>query len=132
IPATMDSNSKFDQAQANYEFAINELMRPKEDVVLLSACHSVKKSIRGYLTGFLETNKVTFSPEESIESLMSRCLKEDANFVQFDMNTVKCKCDDGDCIGKSYCLSMEQVKNCISIVSDLGNFVAPGSDVAPI
>ena len=128
----MLTNSTFDRAQASYEFALNELMRPKEDVVLLSACHAVKNAIRGYLIGFLETNKVAFSADENIESLMSRCLMEDVNFIQFDTNTLKCKCDNGDCIGKSYCLSFEQVKKCISLVSDLGNFVAPGSDIASV
>lgn len=128
----MITDSTYDKAQASYEFALNEMMRPKEDVVLLSACHAVKNAIRGYLIGFLETNKVVFSNDENIESLMSRCLIEDVNFVQFDTKTLKCKCDNGDCIGKSYCLSIDQVKNCLALVSDLGNFVAPGSDVAPI
>lgn len=120
----MKTTTTFVQAQANHEFAANEMMRPEEDVVLLSVCHSVKKAIRGYLISFLESNKVDFSNNENIESLMSRCLKQDSNFSQFSTDDLNCKCDQGDCIGKTYCLTMEKVKKCMGIVSDLGAFVA--------
>lgn len=119
----MKTNSNFIQAQADYEFAANELMRPEEDVVLLSACHSVKKAIRGYLSGFLESEKISYSDSEDIESLMQKCIKKDIDFLRFDMDQLNCKCDSGECTGKSYCLSFEQVNRCIALVSELDNFL---------
>ncbi len=124
----MNAHVTLTKALADYQFALNELMRPEEDVVLLSACYSVKNAFRGFLAGYLASRGVKHSPDENIESLMSKCVHEDINFLRFDLDKLNCKCDNGECSTPSYCMTFPQVKECVDLVSELGSFVVTNAE----
>lgn len=119
----MNTETTFDKALDDYRFAQEEMMRPEEDVVLLSACYSVKRAIRGFLEGYLTSVSVKTSPTDELESLIQKCVLQNPDFLRFNIDVLQCKCDKGLCAGQSYCMTMEQVRECLKLMTDLCEFV---------
>lgn len=121
----MNPEARIEQAMEDFRFAYNELMRPEEDVVLISACLSLRRSIRGFLQAYLTSVKIKFTPENSLEELMLKCKEYNPEFNRFAMQTLRCRCDDGNCGAQSYCMEMEQVTECQVLLNDISDYVIP-------
>lgn len=119
----MNAEQKLEKALDNYCFAHEEMMRPQEDVVLLSACYSVKRAIRGFLEGYLTVEQVQYHTVDTLEVLMQKCIMKNPDFLRFNVEVLQCKCDTKSCAAKSYCMNMDQVKSCIDLMSELCEFV---------
>lgn len=121
----MKPETTFDQALSDFRCAQEEMMRPEEDVVLLSACYSVKRAIRGFLEGYLNSVSIQSSPKDELETLMNKCVMQNPNFLRFNLDALRCKCDTGMSAGQSYCMTVDQVGQCLKLVTDIHEFVAP-------
>lgn len=121
----MKPETTFEQAVNDFRFAQEEMMRPEEDIVLLSACYSVKKAIRGFLEGYLASVSVKTSPTDGLEALMQKCVMQNPDFLRFNLETLRCKGDTGLCAGQSYCMTVDQVEQCLKLVTDMHEFVVP-------
>jgi len=119
----MNAEQKLEKALDDYCFAHEELMRPEEDVVLLSACYSVKRAIRGFLEGYLDSVHAGFLPGDNLETLMQKCIMKNPDFLRFNVDVLQCKCDSAACSAKSYCMTMDQVKSCMDLMSELCEFI---------
>lgn len=119
----MRPETTFDRASFDFQCANEEMMRPQEDVVLLSACYSVKRSIRGFLEGYLTSVSVQTSPQDGLETLMQKCVMQNPDFLRFNLDALRCKCDTGLCAGQSYCMTVDQVGQCLTFVTELREFV---------
>lgn len=121
----MNTEATIEKAMEDFRFAHNEMMRPQEDVVLLSACYSVKRAIRGFLSAYLSSVNIPVAPADQIETLMKKCADHNIKFSQFNINSLNCKCDDAVCSNQTYCMDMDKLKQCHILLTDLCDFVVP-------
>lgn len=99
--------------------ADSELFRPEEDSVTLCACHSIKTATAGYLKSFLAENEASNS-SNSLEVLLSECLKLDSAFNIVDISCFLCKTEEG---GETYCLEPKNVSECLTQAKSIEGIV---------
>lgn len=110
-------------ATSDYTFAIQEMMRPKEDVSTLSACLMAKRAISKLMMVYLDEMKVVYNPMDSMEDLMKCCFEKDINFLQFDFSVLQCRCEPacGGVLG--YCTEYSRVERCVSLMRRMKTYI---------
>ena len=103
--------------------AETELNRPHEDVVTLSACQSVRTSMKKMMHLYLTANDINNHDKMSIEELMTACISANESFSGVDISNIECKgMAHEKCEGK-YCLSIENVSCCLAAAKELKDIV---------
>ncbi len=103
--------------------AENELYRPHEDVVTLSACQVVRNSMKQIMHIYLSAHKVDTKADAGLNELLELCKNVNQAFLTVDMSNIECKgLDHSHCDGK-YCLSIENVSCCIAAGNQLKKLV---------
>jgi hypothetical protein len=110
------------QADAAFDLASEEQMRPVEDVVPFSICHNSRVSIRIYLMTFLIKNGVQPDSNESMKELLARCSKIDKKFSKLDISDMECRSSKAD-KNDEYCLSVAKVTNCFEAANEVKKLV---------
>lgn len=111
--------------QANRELLLAqaELNRPHEDVVTLSACQSVRASMKHMMQLYLMAHSVDSNELMSLDELMSLCKKKNDVFSVVDLTNIECRGEGHEnCDGK-YCLSIENVSCCVTAANQLKSVV---------
>ena len=81
--------TSFQQALTEYEVVINELSRPKRDVVMVAACDMIKKSIEDFLRAYLLVHDIEMK-DQDLAGLYKKCLMISDGFRALDMDTILC------------------------------------------
>lgn len=121
----MTTNDRIRKAIEDFRFAQNEMMRPEEDVVLLSACFSMKSSIRGFLEAYLSSVGAPINVEDSLETLLIKCADRNPEFRRYDLAKLQCSCDKGNSTSKTYCMDTARIAECQDMLNKLCDFVVP-------
>ena len=107
--------------QADFELmhAEAELNRPHEDVVTLSACQSVRNSMKQMMRLYLLAHAIDNDGKMSLEELKGACEKANRLFSEVDIANIECKgLGHENCDGK-YCLDIENVSCCVAAANKL-------------
>ena len=111
------------KADSQIALAENELNRPHEDVVTLSACQSVRSSMKQMMRLYLLAHGVGSDDLNSNEDLMNACIKVNPSFSGVDISNIECKgMGHAQCEGK-YCLSIENVSCCLAAAKQVKGIV---------
>ena len=109
---TQEIHDSLRQASRELKIAEVELSRPYEDVVTLSACQSVRSSMKKMMHYYLQVHDISKDMNDSLDELMGECIKFNPAFAQVDIEHIECKgLDHEKCDGK-YCLSIDSVNSC--------------------
>jgi len=120
---TNEMNNSLKQAFRDLLNAQIELNRPQEDVVTLSACQSVRNSMKQIMQVYLNGHGIPIKENESLADLHDSCLKINSSFAGVDLSNVECKgIGHAHCDGK-YCLTIENVNSCIIGANQLKSLV---------
>ena len=107
------------QAAGDLIKAEAELNRPHEDVVTLSACQSVRTSMKKMMHYYLLTHNIANDDRISIEGLLAFCINTNETFSGIDITNIECKgLGHEKCEGK-YCLIIENVSCCLAAANRL-------------
>ena len=116
---TEEIRNSLKQADRELLIAQAELNRPHEDVVTISACQSVRSSMKHMMHIYLLAHAVDNNEKMSIEELMDLCVKANKLFSGVDIANIECKgVGHENCDGK-YCLSIENVSCCVTAANQL-------------
>jgi len=103
--------------------AENELSRPHEDVVTLSACNAIRNSMKQIMRLYLFAHSANPGINASLSDLLSDCIGINKAFSTVNVTSIECKDDDHkNCDGR-YCLSVENVAGCLSAAGQLKSLV---------
>jgi len=120
---TEKMNTSLRQAYKELLDAENELNRPLEDVVTLSACQSVRSAMSQMLQTYLAAFGQAPQPLACLSDLMEACKKISRDFEGVYIADIACKdIDHTHCDGK-YCLSLEHVSGCIAAANKIKDIV---------
>jgi hypothetical protein len=120
---TDEIRNSFKAADRSLALAQEELNRPHEDVVTLSACQSVRSSMKDMMHLYLLAHTVDNDEKASLEQLMDSCVKVNNLFSKVDIANIECKgLGHESCNGK-YCLSIENVNCCLTAATQLRSIV---------
>jgi hypothetical protein len=119
----MDTQKKLELAQGYYQSAENELMRPAEDVVIPSACYSIKCSLRNFFEAYLDEAKIPFSERDSLQTLHEKCAFHDPGFCMFGLNGMQCRCEMEASRSSTYCMDVKRVIRCDQILQDIRDYM---------
>ena len=101
-----------------------ELNRPQEDVVTLSACQSVRNSMKHMMRCFLDAHTLPVKENASLTDLRDQCMQINPMFAGIDLRDIECKgIDHAHCDGR-YCLAIENVAICLTTANKLKSLVA--------
>ncbi|PCI00043.1 MAG: hypothetical protein COB81_09660 [Flavobacteriaceae bacterium] len=103
------SDAFFKEGVKKLKQANEELFKPEEDIVAYSVCKNSQFSLDNLLRGFLLSNKIDPSQDDSIESLLKKCIKIDAKFEKIDIGMITCS---GHKIDSRYCTGVKTVLAC--------------------
>ena len=106
-----------------YQLISHELSRPKEDVVGISVCGTTKSAIEKVLTLYLESKGIKNPEAETMNELMNLCIRKNKKFQQFDISTLSCRCESSKDNSLSYCLGVEKINSCYSLLVEIKDFV---------
>ena len=120
---TLQLQNAIHQAEQELLLAQNEMNKPHEDVVTLSACVNLRSSMRHLMIQYLLSKGVQSNEHMSLEQLMDLCIIANENFSRVHLSTLKCKHLEGEKCDSKYCLSVENVDCCIEAATDLKNIV---------
>ena len=110
-------------AHAALLMAENELSRPQEDVVTLSACNTVRNSLREMFENYLDAHGIKTTLNSSLEELKDQCISANILFRNIDLRNVECKGEDhAHCDGK-YCLSVTNVSTCLAVAKQVKGII---------
>jgi hypothetical protein len=120
---SQESNISLNEANRELLNAENELSRPHEDVVTLSACQSVRAAMTSMLRTYLSEYALVPSNNPSLNDLIEASKKVNSNFAYIDLRNVECKGVDHAHCGGKYCLSIENVSSCLAAAHQIRNIV---------
>jgi len=109
------------EADKHLQLAEQELNRPHEDVMTLSACQSVRTSLRVLMQQYLLVREVHCPDHVSLQDLLNLCTAHNPEFQKVDLRDIGCKGSEvghENCDGR-YCLSTESVGNCLKAAREL-------------
>jgi hypothetical protein len=116
-------NNSLKIASQQLQNAENELNRPHEDVVTLSACQNVRNSMRDMMRLYLSARSIASDPNSSLSELMGSCIRANRAFIEVDISNIECKgLGHSQCDGK-YCLAIENVACCLNAGKQVKNIV---------
>ncbi|PCH75021.1 MAG: hypothetical protein COB98_09525 [Flavobacteriaceae bacterium] len=96
--------------------ANEELFKPEEDIVAYSVCKNAQFSLDNLLRGFLLSNNIDPSQEDSIESMLKKCIEIDVKFKKIDVGMMTCS---GHKIDSRYCAELKTVSACFDAADSL-------------
>lgn len=111
------------KAEQELQIAQQEMNKPHEDVVTLSACNNLRSSMRHLMIQYLLSKGVQSNEHMSLDQLMDLCIIENENFSRVHISALKCKHLEGAACDAKYCLSVENVDCCMEAATDLKNIV---------
>ncbi len=120
---TDEIRNSFMVADKSLLLAKEELCRPHEDVVTLSACQSVRSSMKNMMHLYLLAHAVDNDEKASIEQLMDLCVKANKQFLNVDISNIECKGEGHENCNGKYCLSIENVNCCVTAANQLRSIV---------
>lgn len=103
--------------------AEHELNRPHEDVVTLSACQSVRSSMKDMMRLYLLAHGVNSRGNMSLQDLMDLCIKTNGAFSTIDISEIGCKGMEHEHCDGRYCLSIDSVSSCVTAANRLKKIV---------
>jgi hypothetical protein len=99
--------------------AEDEMNRPEEDMVILSACMGARKAISGLMSSYLTSIRNNDIGDKNLNDLLSLCKKSDPSFNSIELTGVVCShMNTHECDGM-YCLGEDRVSDCIKIANSL-------------
>ncbi len=101
-------------------FATDELDRAEEDVVAFLACSNIKRSINLYLQAFIESYRITPSPNPTPDELLKMCISIDPKFAGLDFSPLECS---HEMSAGNYCLAVEKVRECLDLATATSQMV---------
>jgi hypothetical protein len=110
-------------AERQLVFAQNELKRPNEDVVTLSACQLVRSSMKHIMRLYLLAQGEDWSAQKTLDGLMNLCISKNKAFSAVDIADIECKEMDHEKCDSRYCLTIDNVGKCVNAASQLKNIV---------
>ena len=97
----------------------DELNRPLEDVVTLSACYNVRQSMMDMMHLYLQSHSIKNHEGSSLEDLLTRCIKVNKQFSAVDLSKILCKEHDHAACTSQYCLTTEKVTDCLLVANQI-------------
>src|ERR1017187_226315 len=88
---TVEICNSLKQASSELLLAEAELNRPHEDVVTLSACQSVRNSMKQMMQLYLSAHAIECNKKLSLEELINVCQKNNRLFASVDIDKIECK-----------------------------------------
>lgn len=110
-------------AERELSFAQEELRRPSEDVVTLSACQLVRASMKHIMRLYLMAQGVEWNHKMSFDDLMKSCIKTNRSFSKINVSEIECKNADYQHCDHKYCLSVDNVSGCLTAAKELRDIV---------
>jgi len=101
---------------------VDELARPKGDVVGISVCGATKHTITNVLRLYLSSNNIPIPELHSADDLMAVCIEWNPAFKQFDTTVLACRCEPSH-DATTYCLGEESIYSCYDLLNQLKAFV---------
>ena len=111
------------QADTALDLALEEQMRPEEDIVPFSICHNSRISIRMYLLSYLIKHGIQPESDESMKVLLLRCEEINAGFAALDISEIECRGSRAN-NNDEYCLSVDDVTNCFDAANEVKKLIA--------
>ena len=111
------------KAEQELLIAQQEMNKPHEDVVTLSACNNLRSSMRHLMIQYLLSKGVQSNEHMSLDQLMDLCIIANENFSRVPIAALKCKHLEGGQCDTKYCLAIENVDCCMQAATDLKNIV---------
>lgn len=100
--------------------ANEELFKPQEDIVAYSVCKNAQFAIDNLLRGFLLSNKIDPSQDDSMESMLEKCIKIDGKFKKIDLGMITCR---GHKIDSRYCTELKTVTACFDAADSVDTLI---------
>ena len=120
---TTEIKSSLKQAVADLKIAEYELNRPNEDVVVLSVCLTARQSMGALMRLFLLSRSIDHNEGKSLANLLNQCKTVDKQFESINLNKIFCNDLSASECENEYCLSTENVSNCIAVAAQLKSLV---------
>jgi hypothetical protein len=114
-------NPMIEEGKTLLSLAKEEINKAEEDVVTFLICHSLRKAITGFLSGFLNYNGEA-PVEAPIAALQQRCAAYDGRFSDLDLSVMECRSEGleaHDC----YCFDPEKARLCVELASRIEGMV---------
>lgn len=111
------------QAITDLKIAENEFNRPAEDMVTLSVCLTARETTNEMLRLYLLSKNINHNEGKSLNDLIGQCIGLDKKFNSVELNKILCnRLNHSECENK-YCLSTENVTNCITVALQVKSIV---------
>ncbi len=120
------------QTITQLESVEEELNRPLEDVVTLSACYNVRHSMMTMMNLYLQNHSITFQEEKSLEDLLARCIALDNQFAEVDLTKIACKEHENAACTSQYCLSTDKVTDCLVAANQIKGLIVDKLNISTI
>lgn len=111
------------KAVTELKIAEGEINRPNEDVVTLSVCLTARQSMSAMMQIFLLSNSINHSNGQSLFNLLNQCKTIDKQFESIDLSKMMCKGLNATECQNKYCLSIQNVSDCITTANQLKKLV---------
>ncbi|MGF1671071.1 MAG: hypothetical protein ACFCU6_11540 [Balneolaceae bacterium] len=115
----------YEQADAELEKALKELLRPSRDVVNYSACVSARKALYHYLSCLSilykrEHKGAELGDSPTLEELITYCRKYDDQLKEVDFSDIHCKnCNVLNDEKVYFCDDVNIVKHCTELAGEV-------------
>lgn len=111
------------QADTALDLALEEQMRPAEDIVPFSICYNSRISIRMYLLSYLIKHNIKPEANESMKNLLSKCEEINSGFSALDISEIECRGSNAN-RNDEYCLSVNEVTNCFDAANEVKKLIS--------
>ncbi|MFT6866910.1 MAG: hypothetical protein ACJA08_001748 [Cyclobacteriaceae bacterium] len=86
------TNNLIHNAVTEYEEVLEELNKPKKDLVMIASCHLVKKSIGDFLGAYLSEKGAENLVNYDILQMQKDCIKFNKEFEKLDLTSIALLC----------------------------------------
>jgi len=110
------------QGDTALDLALEEQMRPEEDIVPFSICHNSRISIRMFLLSYLIKHGIDADSNVSLKDLLMQCEEINPRFSTLDISDIECRgsrVKDND----EYCLTVNAVTNCFDAANEVKKLI---------
>lgn len=118
------------QAITDLKIAEYESNRPEEDMVTLSVCLTARQTMNEMLRLYLLSQNINHNAGKSMSDLLNQCKAIDKKFDAIDVSKILCNnLNHSECENK-YCLSTENVSNCMAAAQQVKSIVLDSLELA--
>ena len=111
------------QAETALDLALEEQMRPAEDIVPFSICHNSRISIRMYLLSYLIKHGIKTEANVSMKDLLSKCEEINSEFKNLDISEIECR-GSRENHNNEYCLTVNEVTSCFDAANEVKKLIS--------